>query len=136
MDQDDPCMVIIAAAVLTIRSTKNIFRGFTPGQLFFGRNIILLIEHISHWIFIFQQKQAQIINDNVRENKSIIDYNYQVGDDVMLKNKSYYKYKQKFKGPYKIVQHWTNGTVKLQMGSTINRLNIQRIHPYKPKDTP
>ena len=49
----------------------------------------------------------------------------------MIKNKADYKHETPFKGPYKIVQCWTNDTVTLQMGATTNGLNTHMINPCK-----
>ena len=48
----------------------------------------------------------------------------------MKLTKSAYKYKTPYRGPYKIVQTWTNGTVTLRMGVVTTRLNIHNIKPY------
>ena len=46
---DDPWTVILAAADFTINSTKNRLKGYNPGQLVFGRDIILPITHKADW---------------------------------------------------------------------------------------
>ena len=66
----------------------------------------------------------------MRENTTIIDHYYRVRDKVMTLNKSAYKYKILFRGPYGIIQTWTNGTVTLQMSVVTMRINICNINPY------
>ena len=39
-DEDDPWFGILAAAVFLIISTTNSMKGYSPGQLLFGRDII------------------------------------------------------------------------------------------------
>ena len=52
-----------------------------------------------------------------------------------MTNKSAYKYKTQFKGSYKIVQIFMNGTVTLQMGVATNRMNIRRIKPCQGEES-
>ena len=52
----------------------------------------------------------------------------------MLRNEAAYKYKATNKGPYQIIQMWTNVMVTTQMGSTIERLKIHFINPHKLKN--
>ena len=44
------------------------------------------------------------------------DYDYQVGNKVMIKNKVAYKLKPPYKRPYEIIQKFINGTVTLKLG--------------------
>ena len=62
------------------------------GQLIFGRDIIIPIKHRVDWELIRQQKQTQINRDNACENKHKFDYDYKVGDKVMLTDHTTYKY--------------------------------------------
>ena len=72
----------------------------------------------------------QIDNDIIWENANRIDNDYRVGDKVMTLTKSAYKYETPYRGPYKIVQTWTNGTTTLRMGAVTMRINIRNIKPY------
>ena len=109
-------------------------RDKKSGQLVFGRDIILPINHAADWRYIFQSKQTQINKDVNCENTTKIDRNDRLGDKVMTKNGSVYKYKTPFRGPYEIVQTWTNGTVTLQTGTVTHRINIRNIKPYNYAD--
>ena len=44
-----------------------------------------------------------------------VDYNYKVGNKVILNNKSSHKYETSYKGTFEITQCFNNGTVSLQM---------------------
>ena len=76
---------MIAAAAFIVRYTVHTLKGYTPVQLVFGRDMVLLIIYISNWELIPQHNQANINYDNVRENKFRGDHNYQVVDIVMLR---------------------------------------------------
>ena len=101
-----------------------------PGQLVFGQDMILSINNVAYGRYISQHKQPQINKDIIRENTTIIDHDYREGDTVTTTNMSAYKYKTPFKGPYEIVQTWTNGIVTLRMGAVTTRINIRHIKPY------
>ena len=49
IDEYDPWLDILVVAALKILSTANILKGYIPGQLFFGRDIILPIKHKLDW---------------------------------------------------------------------------------------
>ena len=124
-------LIYCTAAEFSIHSTNSRQKGYSPSQLIFGRDIILPIKHRVDWELIRQQKQTQINRDNARENKYRLDYDYKVGDKVMVTDHTAYKYETIYKSHFMITQCFSNGTVNLQYGPTKNRHNIRRIKPYK-----
>ena len=74
VDKNDQWTVILAAAEFTICSTASRQKGYSPGQLIFGRDMILLIKYTVDWKFIRKIKQTQINRDNTRKNKNRVDY--------------------------------------------------------------
>ena len=56
--------------------------------------------HVADWRYICQNKQKKINKDVACENTTGIDHDYRVGDKVMTKNMSGYKYKTPFRFPY------------------------------------
>ena len=123
-------MVILVATPFSVRSTYHSTKVKTLGQIVFGRDVILPINHVADWRYIPQRKQAQIYKDAIIENTTRIDYDYGLGDKVMEKNKSVYKYETLFKGPYVIFHTWTNKTVTLRTGAVTTIINIHNIKPY------
>ena len=77
-----------------------------------------------------QCKKTQIYKDVIRERTTRIDYDYRVGDQVLVGIRSAHKYKTPFKGPYETAQTWTNRTVILRTGEVTTRINIRHINPY------
>ena len=61
--------------------------------------MILHINHVADWRYIRQHKQMHINNDVTHENTTIINHSYKVGDKILIKNRSSYKYKTPFIGP-------------------------------------
>ena len=49
---------MFSAAEFAIISTRNVLQVYSPGQLLFGRNIILHIKQNVDWELIRQQKLA------------------------------------------------------------------------------
>ena len=54
-------------------------------QLVFGRDAILNIPFTANWKLIEDRKRKLIEHNNKRENKKRMDYTYQTGDLVLIK---------------------------------------------------
>ena len=65
IDKYDPWSVILAEAAFVIISTKNRIKVHSPGQLIFGRDTILPIEHTVDWELLRQRNQTQINKYNI-----------------------------------------------------------------------
>ena len=91
-------------------------------------------QSFSVWRYIRQPKKTQINKYVTRENTTRIDHDYIVGDKILIKNKSAYKYKNLFRGQYEIVQTWTNVTVALQMGAVTHSINIHNNKTHNDAD--
>ena len=81
--------MVVAFAIL---STENVLKGYIPGQLVFGRDMILLIKHKVDWQLIRQQNQTKINKYMIRKNRNIVEYGYKVRDNIMITNHTAYKY--------------------------------------------
>ena len=81
-------MVILASAAFTVKSTYQRNKQKILGQLVFGRDMILPINHLANWRFICQRKQAQIEKNVINENSTRINHNYRSGDQIMLREKT------------------------------------------------
>jgi hypothetical protein len=131
LDEDDPWGGILAAAAFALRSTFHTTLRATPGQLVFGRDMILNVQHQADWTAIKRRKQELIRKNNIIENSKRIPYLYRVGDRVLLENHRANKYETPYLGPYEVAQVNTNGTVRLRMGAVTDTVNIRRIHPFR-----
>jgi hypothetical protein len=132
LDEKEPWKGLFAATCFAVRSTYHTTLQKTPGQLVFGRDMILNIQHTANWEYIKQRKQALIRKNNQRENAKRIAHTYSIGDQVMLKRGTENKYEQPYTGPHTILEVFMNGTVRLQKGAVIETVNIRRLVPYKP----
>ena len=133
LDEDNPWGGILSAVAFAVRSTYHTTLHATPGQLVFGRDMILNIKHIADWKAIANIKQILIDKNNSKENIKRINYTYKNGDKVLLYDSEANKYETPYCGPYEVIKAHNNGTVTLKMGAITDIINIRRIIPYKEK---
>ena len=126
----DPFGEILSSIAWAIRSSYHSTLHATPGEIVFGRDMIFNMKVAIDWDLMQKNKEQQIIRDNIRENLKRIDYDYKVGDKVMvLQSGVVRKLDRRKKGPFRITQVFTNGNVMIQRGITQERINIRRIEP-------
>ena len=118
VDKNELWTGILAAAALGNFSTTSRQKGYSPGQLIFGRDIILPLKNRVYWELIRQKNHTQMNKDNTYKNRHRSDYDYKVGDNFMLTKHTAYKYENPYTGPFVITRCWTNITVSLQIGAT------------------
>jgi hypothetical protein len=79
-----PFRSFISAASWAINSTYHTTLQATPGQLVFGRDMLLSIPFRADWAQIEIRKQGLFNKSVLRENASKIQHKYKVGDQVLL----------------------------------------------------
>jgi hypothetical protein len=84
LDDDDSFAGLVSAVSFAVQSTYHTTLQSTPGQLVFGRDMIFLFNHIADWQLIKNRKQKLIDNNNKRENAKRVDYDYKVGERVLM----------------------------------------------------
>ena len=121
----------LTACAYAIRCAYHTTLKATPGQLVFGRDMILPIKFRADWALIARQKQEVIDKSNKRENLKRKEHEYKVGDNILLQNTGILrKVATPYSGPYQIQRVFTNGTVMINKGAVLQRVNIRRITPY------
>ncbi len=131
LDPDDPWGYFLSAAAWAIRSTYHTALNATPGQVVFGRDMILPIRFKANWALIAQRQQKNIQKNNTRENAQRLPHDYQPGDKVLLERPGIQrKLATPREGPYEVIRAYTNGTVRIQRGIVSQRVNIRRLTPY------
>ena len=121
----------LTACAYALRCTYHTTLKATPGQLVFGRDMILPVKFNADWALIAQQKQESIIKSNTKENKKRIQHEYKVGDKVLLTKPGILrKMLTPYSGPYEVQQIFTNGTLTIMKGAVIQRVNVRRVIPY------
>ena len=117
-------MGVLSAATFAVRVTYHTTLQKTPGQLVFGRDMIFNIKHMANWEYIQARKQKLINKNNERENAKRIEYEYTVGDKVLLRTGTENKYEHPYSGPHPVLKVNSNGTVRIQKGAVTETVNI------------
>jgi len=131
LPEDNPFEPILSAVAYAIRSTYHTTLQASPGQLVFGRDMLLPVEFKANWAEIALRKQQIIAKSNARENSKRHEHQYRVGEKVLLERPGKLrKLSTPRQGPYEVVEVGTNGTLKIMKGAVIQTVNIRRVTPY------
>jgi len=115
-------------------STYRTVLKLSPGAVVFGRDMLFDIPYLADWTAIGQRRQKLVDQNNVRENKNRVDFDYRTGQKVLLRKEGILrKAETRYEGPYVIIEVHTNRTIRIQRGSWSERLNIRRVTPYYEK---
>jgi hypothetical protein len=124
----------ITNAAWAIRSTYHTVLRATPGAAIFGRDMLFDIPFLADWTEIGRRRQELVDSSNARENRRHVPFDYQPGMKcLIIKNtnaKPLLKAEDKNKGPHEVTHMYTNGTVRIQLGTINERLNISRLTQY------
>ena len=103
----------------------------TPGQLVFGRDMLLPIAFRANWAYIQNKKQTLINKNNQHENCNWQHHVYCVGDLITLEKPGIIpKMDRPCTGPHVGLQVFTNGTVCICRGGIEETVNICCVKPY------
>ena len=119
-----------------IRSTYHTVLKASPGAAIFGRDMLFDIPFIADWKKIGDFRQRQTDLNTMRENKKRTDFDYKVGDKILIvkeKGKLRKAESPKQKEPWTIKQVHTNGTIRVKRGNKTEQLNVQRVEPFYEK---
>ncbi len=88
---------------------------------------------IADWKQIGEYRQKLTDLNTARENKGRIDYDYKVGQKILVRNKGILHKAQSIwqKDPWTITTVHTNGTITVQGRYKEERLNIRRVKPLE-----
>ncbi len=119
-------------AAWAIRSTYHTVLKASPGAAIFGRGMIFDIPFIADWKQIGEHRQHQTDLGNKRKDKTFVDYDYKVGEKVLIcKDGILRKSESKWiKEPWTIMTVHTNGTIRIQCGTKSERIDIRRVTPF------
>jgi hypothetical protein len=117
---------------MAIHSTYHTVLKASPGAAIFGRDMLFDTPFLADWNKIGDHRQHQTDLNTKCENRSCRDWDYKVGDKVLLRKdgilrKSENRYEC---NPWTIKSVHTNGTIRVQRGTKSERLNIMRVTPF------
>jgi hypothetical protein len=123
--------VFLSDTAWAICSTYHTVLKASPGAATFGRDMLFDIQFIADWK---NGEHRQLLTDcnTDCEKEGQIDYDYQVGQKVFVRNdgilcKAESRY---LREPWLIMSVHTNGTIRVQCGNKSERMNIWRVKPF------
>jgi len=90
------------------------------------------IPFVADWHKIGDNRQRQTDCSNIRENNKRVDYDYKVSDKVLICKDGILRKAESIwrKEPWTITTAHTNGTIRIQCGTKLERINIRRVTPF------
>ena len=126
----------IAQAIYATRVSVSRSLGTSPGNLTFRRDMLMDLPLTADLISIRARRQQLIDYNLQRQNSRRRTFDYQPGQDILIKSDDPRKMDSRGHGPYRIERVYTNGTADIRRRPTfVERLNIRRLIPYfKPTE--
>jgi hypothetical protein len=115
----DDVNVFLDNTAWAIHSTYHMVLKASPGAAIFGQDVLFDIPFVADWHKIGEQRQSLTNCGNQRKNAKQIDYDYKVGDKVLLINEGILCKAESAYGkePWTITTVHTNGTIRIQSGT-------------------
>jgi transposase InsO family protein len=127
---DTTINIVLQSVAYGLRSTYHSSLAASPGQIIFGRDIIINAVYLANWKDLQTRRKIQIRHNNIRENKSRIPIAYKIGDSVYIRKSNNEQKLNPLQGPFVIEKVYTNGTVMIRRSPTVTeQINIRRLHP-------
>ena len=104
----------------------------SPGALAFNRDMMVDVPLV-HNLMAIRDRRQKLIDENLRRlNAKRINYNFSIGDEVMVDEYDPVKICRRKHGPYRIVRVFTNNCVRVQLSPHVQEtFNIRKLSPYK-----
>jgi hypothetical protein len=125
--------IFLADAAWVIRSTHHTVLKASPGAAIFGQDMLFDIPFIADWKKNGEHRQRLTDLNIARENEGRIDYDYKVGQKILLRNEGILCKAQSIWqiDPWTIKTVHTNGTIAIQRGHNKKRLNIRSVKLFE-----
>jgi hypothetical protein len=121
--------VFLSDAAWAVCSTYHTVLKASPGAAISGQDMLSDIPFIADWQKIGEHKQQLAGLNKAHENKGRIDYDYNVGQKVLLRKAGILHNAESrwHKKLWLVTSVHTNGTITVQRGNKIDRMNIWRV---------
>jgi hypothetical protein len=124
--------VFLSDAAWAVRSTFHTGLKASPGAAIFRQDMLFDIPFIAGWQKIGEYWQRLTDRSNARENEGRIDYDFEVGQKLLLRKEGILRnaesrWHKKF---WLITTVHTNGTIMVQCRNKLERMNIRRVRPF------
>ena len=122
-----------AAASWAIRSSYHSTLKATPGQLVFGSDMLLDAQLKAGWAGTKLRKQSLIGKGAAPGSRCRAQHDYKIGDKALYaKPRIIPKMEQPRTGPFEVKQVHANGTLAIEKGAAIGRVNIRNRSDRAP----
>ncbi len=120
-------------AAWAVCSTYHTVLKASPGAAIFGCDMLFDILFIADWQKIGEHGQQLTDLNNAHENKCWIEYDYKVGQKVLVQKEGILCNAESIwhRKPWLIMSVHTNGTITVQRGNKTERMNIRRVKPFE-----
>jgi hypothetical protein len=107
--------IFLADAAWAICSTRHKALKASPGAAIFGQDMLFDIPFIADWKIIGEHRQRLTDLNTACENKGRIDYDYKVGQKILVQNEGMLRKAQSIwqKDPWTITAVHMNGTITI-----------------------
>ncbi len=124
--------VFLSDVAWAVCSTYHTVLKASPGAAIFRRDMLFDILFIADWQKIGKYRQWLTDLSIACENNGRIDYDYKVGQKVLLRKEGILRSAESrwHKKPWLITAVHANGTIMVQCGNKLERMNIQRVKPF------
>ncbi len=124
--------VFLSDTTWVVCSTYHTVLKASPGAAIFGRDMLFDIPFIADWHKIGEHRQQLTDLNNAHENEGRIDYDYKVGQKVLVRKERILCNAESIwhRKPWLIMTVHTNGTIMVQRGNKLEQMNIQRVKPF------
>ncbi len=128
----DDVDVFLDNVAWAICSTYHTVLKASPGAAIFRQDMLFDIPFVADWHKIGEQRLSLTNRGNQHKNAKRIDYDYKVGDKVLLINEGILRKAESTYGkePWTITTVHTNGTIRIQGETKMERHSIRRVQPF------
>jgi hypothetical protein len=121
--------VFLSDAARAVCSTYHTVLKASPGAAIFGQDMLFDIPFIANWQKIGEHRQRLSDLNNACENKGRIDYDYKVGQKVLVRKEGILRKSESIwhSKPWLITSVYTNGTITGQRRNKLEWMNIRRV---------
>ncbi len=125
--------VFLSDAAWAVPSTYHTVLKASPGAAIFGQDMLFDIPFIADWQKIGEHRQQLSDLNNARENEGRFDYDYKVGQKVLLRKEGILHNAESrwHKEPWLIKSVHTNGTILVQCRNKLDKMNIRRVKLFE-----
>jgi len=122
---------MLSAAAFGIRAAVPGTTLFAPGQIAFGKDMILRTQMETNIELIRRRWQATAEKNNAWENKWRITCRCQKGDKVLLLPNRNDPKSQLNQGPFTVLSYnRSNGVLRIQRGKYVEPIHARLVRPY------